>query len=312
MGEGVPEQAVWIDLLHPNSDQLTTVGAAMGIDLPSREDMLEIEESSRLSARNGVLMMTAAVLINSDGPSPQTTPITFVLAAGRLATLRYGTPRAFETFPLNADQYESGNTAFGLMLSLLDAIIDRAADILERVQADMDRLSHSVFTVPDSKADKPQEFRFRVLLRRIGRAQMLTMKARESLTSIQRLIMYASRPTERRGLTEAQGGDEKSRLKTLARDVSTLLDHAGYLSHTITFLLDATLGLLTVEQNSVIKVLSVATLLFLPPAVVAGIYGMNFEIMPELSWPWGYPMALGLMLLSAVLPYLFFKRRGWL
>jgi magnesium transporter len=188
-------------------------------------------------------------------------------------------------------------------------VIDRVADILEKVQADMDRLAHSVFSNPEvDAAGGNKEQRFRVLLRRIGRGQILTMKARESLVSLQRTLTFLGRPSS----GPLAQDDLVARRKVLDRDVVVLLDHASYMSGTITFLLDATLGLLTVEQNAVVKVLSVAAVLFLPPAVVAGIYGMNFHAMPELSWPWGYPMALLLMLISAIVPYLWFKHRRWM
>ncbi len=307
-GDEIPAATCWVDLLNPSPAHVALIKAKLDLDLPGYDSMFEIEESSRLSARAGMLVMTASVLVNSDAPYPQTTPVSFILASGRLLTVRYATPRAFDTFSNNPDRYDCGGSAYSLFLALFDAITDRVADILERVQTDMDRLAKNIFAHPDLEVREGRvERRFQVILRRIGRAQILTMKARESMVSLQRMLTFSVRASGPGGQS-----DYAATQKALERDIIALQDHAGYLSNTITFLLDATLGMLTAEQNTVIKVLSVATVLFLPPAVVAGIYGMNFQVMPELSWPWGYPLVLLVMLLSAVLPYFWFKRRGWL
>lgn len=181
--------------------------------------------------------------------------------------------------------------------------MDRLADILERVQRDMDKLSLEVFSAGNGRRDMD----FEDVLRKIGRAQGLTSRARESLVSIGRLVSFLSRPGE--GTLDEPSGRS---LMTLSSDVVSLSDHASFLAGSINFQLDATLGLINIEQNAIIKIVSVAAVVFLPPTLIASIYGMNFDFMPELKWPMGYPFAGLLMILSAVGPYWYFKRRGWL
>ena len=148
---------------------------------------------------------------------------------------------------------------------------------------------------------------FQKLIARIGRAGDLATKARESLVSIGRLLAFAIQASQARG-RKGSG----SRLKTVGRDVASLSDHASFLNQKINFMLDATLGMINIEQNAIIKIFSVAAVVFLPPTLIASIYGMNFTDMPELGLPFGYPLALALMVVSAILPYWYFKRRGWL
>jgi len=191
-------------------------------------------------------------------------------------------------------------------MDLLDAVIDRAADILERAAADIDRVSHDIFEPEGRRVDRTITYRF--ILRTIGRKGDLTSKVRESLVSIGRLVLFLA--------NEADGmkwpKEMRSQLKTMQRDVQSLSDHASYLGNKITFLLDAMLGVMSVEQNNIIKIFSIAAVVLLPPTLVATIYGMNFKNMPELGWEYGYPMAIVLMILAALLPYYWFKWKKWL
>jgi magnesium transporter len=148
---------------------------------------------------------------------------------------------------------------------------------------------------------------FQKILSRLGRAGDLASKVRESLVSLGRLLAFAIQGTQARGRKTGS-----ARLKTIGRDVASLSDYAAFLNNKVGFLLDATLGMINIEQNAIIKIFSVAAVVFLPPTLIASIYGMNFAHMPELGWPLGYPLALALMVVSAILPYLYFKRRGWL
>jgi magnesium transporter len=190
-----------------------------------------------------------------------------------------------------------------VLLVLLDAVIDRAADILERVGADVDKVSHDIFDAEGSAAER--ELTYRETLKTIGRKGDLSSKVRESLVSIGRLLLFLANEGEWQK-------DQRAQLSTMQRDVQSLSDHVTYLSNKITFLLDAILGMVSLEQNKVIKIFSVVAVVLLPPTMVASIYGMNFKYMPELTWEFGYPLALLLMLASAILPYQFFKWRGWL
>lgn len=149
---------------------------------------------------------------------------------------------------------------------------------------------------------------FQAILEDIGRKGDLTSNLLECLVSLERMFGFLSHSIQQR----KNERDLRARVKTLSRDCRSLIEHAGSLTYKVTFLLDATLGLITIEQNAIIKIFSIAAVVFLPPTLIASIYGMNFQFMPELEWLLGYPLALMLMVVSAVLPYQFFKRRGWL
>lgn len=300
----LPEDAIWIDVLDPTDDEESRVENMLGLDVPNREEMQEIEISSRLYQEDGALFMTSTLIARSDTDSPVSVPVTFVLAGHRLVTLRYADPLPFRAYAAQVQrQGASCSTGEAVLADLLDAVVDRLADILERVQRDMDQLSLEVFGAGNGGRDMD----FEDVLRKIGRAQGLTSRARESLVSIGRLVSFLSRPGE--GTLDKSSG---RRLNTLSSDLVSLSDHASFLSGSINFQLDATLGLINIEQNAIIKIVSVAAVVFLPPTLIASIYGMNFDFMPELTWRVGYPFAGLLMILSAVLPYWYFKRRGWL
>lgn len=302
-GDAIPEAAVWIDVLSPEDEDLVYLDKALGLDVPTEEDMQEIEMSSRLYQEEDALYMTATMICNADTPEPQNVPVTFVLARQRLLTLRYAEPTPFRLFAAEAQRHTIHCTSGEEVLAgLLDAIVDRIADILQRVQADVETLSAGIF-----RHDGRTKRNYNEILVRIGSCQEMTARARESLASFGRLISFVARPTEAKRSKMV----ERS-FKTIARDLSALGDHAGFIANNISFMLNATLGLINNEQTGIIKIFSVAAVVFLPPTLIASIYGMNFEFMPELAWTIGYPMSLGLMVLFAVLPYLFFKVRGWL
>jgi magnesium transporter len=307
MGDRAPNGLVWVDLLEPTAEEDKFVSSLLGVEIPTREEMQEIEASSRLYQEDGALFMTAAVLAQSDTENPVTSPMTFILSDHHLVTVRYADPKSFPAFVARARH--AGATvgrAELVLLGLLEAIVDRTADVLERVGAEVEAVSQLVFRHTGPQPTKSRDFQD--VIRRVGRTGDLATKARESLVGIGRVGAFLSQSVE----AVKSPKDVRARLNTLARDVQSLTDHASFLSNKITFVLDATLGMINIEQNSIIKIFSVAAVVFLPPTLVASVYGMNFDLMPELGWRFGYPLALGLMVLSAVLPYLYFKRRGWL
>jgi magnesium transporter len=299
-GTPLPPDAVWIDLLAPTREEEILAEGALAIELPTREEMREIEISSRLYQENGALFMTATVITHVDGENPETEPITFVLLGNRLVTIRYANPMPFRSFAAQV-QRQPGLVGAGdvLLAGLLDAIIDRVADVLERVQHEMNQLSRVIFA--REKTD------FEDVLRKIGHVEGLNSRSRESLVSISRVLSFLSRPNE----VKPNKALARS-LKTLARDVLALSDHSSFLANNITFLLSATLGMSNIEQTDVIKIFSVMSVLFLPPTLIASIYGMNFQFMPELGLSLGYPLSIVLMVIAGLLPYMYFKRRGWL
>lgn len=298
---------IWIDLSSPTRDEEQMLETLLSIDIPTREDMEEIEISSRLYYEDGDTFMTATVPAKADTDDLQMAPVTFVLTGERLITIRYHQPRAFETFTQHAAKSNLGYTNGEIVLmGLLEAIVDRLADVLERAQREIAAISRVIFEQPGAKRSKSKDLQ--QLLQSIGRKGDLTSNVRESLFTLDRVSAFLGHMTiQRRSDKEV-----RARIKTLARDVHSLTEHSSSLSQKSTFLLDATLGVVNIEQNAIIKIFSVAAVVFLPPTLIASIYGMNFQHMPEFSWPFGYPFALGVMVLSAILPYLFFKRRGWL
>lgn len=302
------ERVVWIDLLRPTKEEEDSIEQLIGVGIPTREEMEEIEISSRLYAENGAYVMTATLPAQADGDRPEMLPVTFVLAGTRLVTVRYHEPRAFQTFPLRAEKADMGCTSGEtILISLLEAIVDRLADVLERASRDVIDVSQDIFHSTEKKASK-RDRDFQEILQRIGSKEDLVSKIQDSLLTLQRLSGFLANVVGK----EINGKDVRARVKTLSRDVISLSDHASFQTQKITFLLDATLGMINIQQNAIIKIVSVAAVVFLPPTLVASIYGMNFEIMPELKWFIGYPFALGLMVVSAVLPFWFFRRKGWL
>jgi magnesium transporter len=299
-GDPLPDGAVWIDLLAPTREEEALAEEALAIELPTREEMREIEISSRLYQENGALFMTATVMTQVEAESPETEPVTFVLIGQRIATIRYANPLPFRVFATQVQrQPELAMSGDTVLAGLLDAIIDRVADVLERVQHDMNQVSRMIFS--------RQKIDYEEVLRTIGLAEGLTSRSRESLVSIGRVLSFLSRPSE----VKPNKALARS-LKTLSRDVLALSDHSNFLANNITFLLNAMLGMSNIEQTDIIKIFSVMSVVFLPPTLIASIYGMNFHFQPELSWPYGYPLSLVVMVLSGLLPYWYFKRRGWL
>jgi magnesium transporter len=298
---------VWIDLLQPTRDEEEAVEKLIGVNIPSREDMEEIEISSRLYHDGDASYMTALLPAVGEGDDPEMAPVTFLLAGDQLVTIRYHDPSAFQSFPKRAAKVNLGcSSGDATLVALLDAVIDRLADVLERAGGEIDGISRTIFQRPGA-ASRSRDFQR--ILKQIGRKGDLISKIRDSLATLDRLMAFLSQALVRRNKT---GREVRDGVKTLTRDVRSLTDHANFLSQKVTFLLDATLGMISIEQNAVIKALSIAAVVFLPPTLIASMYGMNFHFMPELDWPWGYPGAILLMLVSAILPYVFFKRKGWL
>ncbi|KYK48612.1 MULTISPECIES: magnesium transporter CorA family protein [Bradyrhizobium] len=303
----VPENAVWIDLVNPSAAEDKAVERLAGIAIPTREDMQEIEISSRLYMENGARYMTATLMCHSDTDMPRTTAVTFILGDHRLVTVRYDQPKPFALVEAKlARSCTPSVTGEMVLMELLDAVIDRCADILERCGAEIDQVSHDIFE-PESERHG-QAKRYSQILISIGRKGDLTSKVRESLVSIGRVVTFLSAVVE--GVKWSK--DMREQLKTMQRDVASLTDHASYLSNKITFVLDAMLGVVNLEQNNIIKLFSVMAVVLMPPTLIASVYGMNFKVMPELEWVHGYPMALVMMLAAAVVPYWIFKWKKWL
>jgi magnesium transporter len=306
----LPAGTAWVDLHQPTLDEDRTAERFLAAQIPSREETEEIEFSSRFYAEDGAVFMTASLLTGVDIGKPNLAPFTVVVAGDRIATVRYDDLRAVRQFINRAAKPGSGcTTTPAIFLGIIEAIVDRTADVLERISKDVDKINQEVFSKQDiSRQNVQSGRRLEGLIGEIGLQGDLAAKARESLASLERLVQYAGLALP---LINAKG-TSRSRLKLAGRDIRSLEDHVTFLSNKITFLLDATLGRINVQQNEVIRILTVATTVFFPPTLLGTMWGMNFRFMPELSLPFGYPLAILLMLASAGLPYLYFKRRGWL
>jgi magnesium transporter len=307
----VPADIAWVDLHQPTLDEDRIAERFLAAQIPSREETEEIEFSSRFYAEDGAVFMTASLLTGVDQGKAMLAPFTVIVAGDRIATVRYDDLRAVRQFINRAVKPGSGcTTTPAVFLGLVEAIVDRTADVLERISKDVDKINQEVFAPRRdiSRQTVQAGRRLEALIEAIGVQGDLGAKARESLASLERLVQYAGLAVP---LINAKGSS-RSRLKAAGRDIKSLEDHVDFLSNKITFLLDATLGLINVQQNEVIRILTVATTVFFPPTLLGTMWGMNFHFMPELSWPLGYPAAILAMAASAVLPYLYFKRRGWL
>ena len=306
-GAEPPDDAVWLDLVTPTVQEDKFVESLLGVAVPTREEMQEIEVSSRLYVENGARYMTATMMCQSDTMTPKTTAVTFILSGHRLVTVRYDDPKPFAIVEHRLGRYCNPDKTTGetVLIDLLDAVIDRCADLLERVGMEVDTISHDIFE-PEAESGQVE---YKDILKSLGRKGDLASKVRESLVSINRLLLFLS--------TEAEllrwKKDRRAHLQSMRRDAASLSDHATYLSSKFTFLLDAMLGVVNIDQNAIIKIFSIAAVIFMPPTLVASIYGMNFKTgMWELDWQYGYVWALALMVLAAILPILYFRWKKWL
>ena len=301
----LPPDAAWIDLREVSPEEEQLVEKSLGIDVPTREEMSEIEASNRFYEEGGALHMTATLVTKLDTGQPERTQVTFILTGSKLVTNRYSDPLSFRRFISYASRHPAVATSGSLVLAgLLEAIVNRIADVLEQVGADVDTISSKIFF---RKYDTSAPLDFGHVLAHIGRSGDLVSKASESLVSLTRLLGFV----QQSGTTQITQ-DARARYRTLSRDVLAMTDHSNFLSNKVQFLLDATLGMVSIDQNNVVKIFSVVAVFMLPPSFIAGFFGMNFERMPWLHAPWGLWVTIGLMVMSAVAPYWYFKRRRWL
>lgn len=296
-GDPIPADAVWIELITPTRSEELALENALKLCVPTREEMAEIEVSSRLYEEYGGLFMTASLVVNADSDMPGLEPVTFVLAGETLVTIRYFEPRAFSIYTAQLGrQIAAPARGAEALIGLLEAIVDRVADLIERASSDVEAQSRATFARKGSvSAD---------LVERLGSIQSLSSKARGSLAGLGRLVTYSP-------LNAACGGQMHQHLLALQHDIVSLSDHATYVTAQVNFILDATLGLIGIEQNQAFKVLAVFSAVLMPPTLIAGVYGMNFQHMPELNWTLGYPLALALMAAAMAASLVWFKRKGW-
>ncbi|MEZ5753481.1 MAG: magnesium transporter CorA family protein [Paracoccaceae bacterium] len=297
--------AIWIDLHAPTSDEAAAV-AALGLQIPTIEDMEEIEISNRLYRESGTDYMTIQLTGHSESNAPLSGPVTFILTPARLVTVRHHASRPFETYPTRADKVGPGcGSANALFLSLLEEIVGRLADLLESSGRSLDHVSRSVYT-PGKRGQNQK--RLEVALRLIGREAELLGNIRLALLTLSRALGFYGQTARERTGDEGLSG----MVANLTRDIDSLEVHTDFLSQRVGLTSDATLGMINLAQNATVRIVSVVAVLFSPPTLIASIYGMNFAIMPELAQPLGYPSALIAMLASSAIAYLYFRWKNWL
>lgn len=304
LADGAPlAQSIWIDLLRPTEAE-TAALAALGIEVPSLADMEEIEVSNRLYREGAHDYITAVLPGHSTSNDPISGPVTFILTANRLVTVRHHNSRPFETYPSRADKTGPGcRNPHAVFLSLVEEITGRLADLLESVGRTLDQLGRTIHEPPRRRR---AEDRLSVALRQLGREGHLIGILRLSLLTLDRALGFYDQ-TDR-------SGDPKLKpvLKALRRDINALEVHTDFLSSRVAQATDLTLGMINLAQNQTFRILSVVTVLFSPPLLIAAIYGMNFKVMPELDSHLGYPSALIAMVASSAAAWLYFRWKNWL
>jgi magnesium transporter len=299
--------AVWVDLIEPTLEEEELVERVLSLEVPTRDELKDIEPSSRLFTENGVAYMTASLMVKAESDLPHLTDVAFILTSGRLLTVRYAEPRSFALFKGAMHRISGGCSSPTVMITrLLETIADRTAEILEIAVARVDQLSLEVFGDKRHLSRRPAHYlEDRVV--QVSAVHRLLAKTRDSLVSLSRMLSFLH------ALPAMQSDRESLELcRTVQRDVQSLLEHANFVAGNITFLLDASLGLINLEQNAIIKIFSIASVVLLPPTLIASTYGMNFEHMPELHVVYAYPLTLAAMVMSAILPFFFFRWKGWL
>jgi magnesium transporter len=308
------KDAIWFDLLHPTREEDHYLEELLSLSIPTKEEAQELEVSARLYNDRGAEFMTMTGVTQLESDAPSTTPITFILKGHQLVTVRYAEPKPFWLYSTRV-QKPGGttcDTGEHILLGLAEALIGRMAEALDMVGRSLEELSREVFRQrsghkPGKSKRKTRDFED--VIEQVGAKGDLIAMIRESLVSLSRLLAYHTASASQTAGSGRSGADW---VRSLVQDVAALSDHASYLANKTAFLLDATLGLINLQQNKIIKLFSIVAVVLLPPTLVATVYGMNFKQMPELEWTFGYPMALALMIVTGVLPYLWVRQKGWL
>jgi magnesium transporter len=302
--DGDLASAMWIDLLEPTAEEAERVRKATGLRIPTENEVSEIESTSRLAFEKGAYYVSTPLVVARPGGEHELAAVGFVLSSRVLLTIRFSPHPAFDTAhdSCSADPTKSAEDAF---LRIIETIVDRSADKLEHAGVECDDLARGAFKSGSSR--KLAASQLSASLRRVGAVAERSSRIRDGLLGLGRIAAYVME-------SGIEGAPQLSptRMKAIRVDVASLTEYEGHLSGKIQFLLDATLGFINIEQNEIVKTLTIASVVGIPPVLVAGIYGMNFRYMPELGWRLGYPMAMGLIIVSAILPLVWFKRRGWM
>jgi magnesium transporter len=304
--EPVPSGAIWIDMVEPTMDEDQKVERYLGATVPSRSDPDFAQPSEAYYAENGVRYLHACVVSEAEN-TPDVADVTFILGPKALVTVRYDPGEAFELFGQRLGKIPTQALhPDAVAVGLINTIVDRSARALNKVGVELDSIASQVFRAKGDQSARSKIYS--ATLGALGREDEKISNLRESLVELERLVLFMM--SEGRSADAPQPVREAT--KSALRDLQSLEQDATFKAQKVQFLLDATLGFINLAQNDIIKLFSVLAVIFMPPTVIASIYGMNFKEMPELEWRWGYPMALFGMVCAAVLPYLFFRWKKWL
>jgi magnesium transporter len=308
-GRSLPGEVIWIDLVSPTEEEKEFVKDRSGVTVPSFDALREIESSSRLIVENGVIFLSTPLVAKSDTEDPFLTPAGFILTPALLITVRFTELVTFDVVVERIRRDETLGNSAGVFTALMDTLVDRGADLLERLAGELDQISRSLFRGdPNSPRHLVRSTEaLRRALSTVGMIGDRLAQARDVLLGVGRIVPFVLSTG-----SEWIGPEFAARLQAVVTDVASLRSYEDQLSDKVQFMLDAVLGFITIEQNDLFKVLTIVSVVGIPPTIVVGIYGMNFKLMPELTWAWGYPFGLAMIALSAVIPLIWFKWRGWL
>lgn len=297
---------LWVDLFDPSPEEAERVARDYQVRVPSRESLQEIETSSRLRAEGRTLYASMPLAARDDRAGYMPVPLGFILTPQLLVTVRYSELHAFTAAAERAAAETPCSAA--LFVVLVEGLVDFGADTLENLNASLASVSARAFARHASGRGRRRRIAqaLHESLDEVGAAGDHLSRVRESLLGLQRISGFVADLT-----TEWFPQDLRVRLQTARQDLQSLVDYEGHLFAKAQFLLDAILGLISTEQNEIFKVLTIVSVVGVPPTLIASLYGMNFHTMPELGWRYGYAYGLALIALSTVLPILWFKRRGW-
>jgi magnesium transporter len=305
-GEAIPANAIWIDLNQPTVEEDRKVQDFVGAAVPTRADPDYTEPLETAYAENGVRYMHASVLSEPED-TPDITGVTFVMTAAVLITVRYEPASSFELFGRKLCHWAPrALVPEAIAVGLINTLLNASARALSEAGQQLEQIGSAVFRVKDNHSERNRIYSN--TLDALARVEEKISNLRESLVTIERLLLFL--------LAEEQAGDVSRAVRAMTRaalrDLKSLEEDASFKAQKIQFLLDATLGLINLAQNDIIKLFSVLAVIFMPPTVIASIYGMNFKEMPELQWHFGYPFAIILMICAAIVPYLLFRWKKWL
>jgi len=303
-----PDRPTWVDLVNPTQDEAATVAAEYRVHVPSRESLQEVETSSRVREEGQVLYVNMPLAIQDASAGFAPVPLGFILSPELLVTVRYSDVHAFARVKAQVEK-DPHMCSAAVFVALIDGMVDFTADMLEASSNTLAALSANTFgqnAVASAVRHKRMTHALRESLKAVGSAGDKLSRIRESMLGLQRIVGFVSETAAAWLLPEL-----KTHLKTAQQDLTSLVDFESHLSGKTQFLLDAILGFINTEQNEIFKVLTIVSVVGIPPTLIASMYGMNFHNMPELAWRWGYAYGLGLIALSTLLPILWFKRRGW-